>query len=178
MTASINYHVGDWVIVKFPTEETGWPRKLSRPWNGPYRITTVNGPGESVSKIYYPEFKFTNLALSFVQQTFFWYGGKRRGPGCPPKWVEQVPNDVTVEETNENGYDSRAPTSQGDHTNSQDNVIPGNSESRGVHHKMKSGLTQQKRTNNRYSLHQNPHPSKKYSDWQAWGQAYCVEGVM
>ena len=56
-----------------------------------------------------------------------------------------------------------APTSQGDHTNSQDNVISGNSESRGVHHKVKSGLTQQKRTNNRYSFHQNPHPSKKYS---------------
>ena len=45
---------------------------------------------------------------------FVWYGEKRRGPGRPPKWVEQALNDTTLEETNENGNDSRALTPQGD----------------------------------------------------------------
>ena len=27
--------VGDWVLVKFPQEESGRLRKLSRPWHGP-----------------------------------------------------------------------------------------------------------------------------------------------
>ena len=33
------YQVGDWVLVRFPNEETGAYRKLSRPWHGPYRST-------------------------------------------------------------------------------------------------------------------------------------------
>ncbi len=32
------YQLGDWVLVKFPREETGKQRKLSRPWHGPYRV--------------------------------------------------------------------------------------------------------------------------------------------
>ena len=29
---------GDWVLVKFPQDETGRNRKLSQPWHGPYRV--------------------------------------------------------------------------------------------------------------------------------------------
>ena len=38
----VTYRVGEWVLVKFPAEESGKMRKLSRPWHGPYRITKVN----------------------------------------------------------------------------------------------------------------------------------------
>ena len=27
------------------------------------------------------------MCLSGFPSGFFWYGGKRHGPGCPPKWV-------------------------------------------------------------------------------------------
>ena len=40
---------GQWVMVKFPQDETGQFRKLSRPWHGPYRVLTVEDPNLSVS---------------------------------------------------------------------------------------------------------------------------------
>jgi hypothetical protein len=33
-----DYQIGDWVLVRFPQEESGKQRKLSRPWHGPYQI--------------------------------------------------------------------------------------------------------------------------------------------
>ena len=50
---------------------------------------------------------------------FFWYGGNRRGPGRPPKWVEQFLTDNQLKETNNENY--RISASQGNHT-SQDDV--------------------------------------------------------
>ena len=46
-----NYVTGDWVLVKFPSEESGKMRKLSRPWHGRYRITNTRGPDVDVSKV-------------------------------------------------------------------------------------------------------------------------------
>ena len=40
--------------MKFPGEETGRMRKLSRPWHGPYRVLEVNGPDITVEKVYRP----------------------------------------------------------------------------------------------------------------------------
>ena len=31
------YRIGDWDLVRFPNEESGKQRKLSRPWHGPYQ---------------------------------------------------------------------------------------------------------------------------------------------
>ena len=39
------YRTGDWVLIRFPSEETGKQRKLSRPWHGPYRITACRHKG-------------------------------------------------------------------------------------------------------------------------------------
>ena len=50
-----NYVTGDWVLVKFPPEESGRMRKLSRPWHGPYRITNTRRPDVDVSKVYRPQ---------------------------------------------------------------------------------------------------------------------------
>ncbi len=35
------YRVSEWVLVKFPADETGRMRKLSRPWHGLYRVVQV-----------------------------------------------------------------------------------------------------------------------------------------
>ena len=43
-------HVGDWVMVRFPQDDTGKRRKLSRPWHGPYTILCCNDPDVTVTK--------------------------------------------------------------------------------------------------------------------------------
>jgi len=35
------YKLGDWVLVRFPHEESGRLRKLSQLWHGPYRVTSL-----------------------------------------------------------------------------------------------------------------------------------------
>ena len=52
-SVSIDYKVGDWVLVRFPQDETGAQRKLSRPWHGPYRIVSCDDPDLTVSKVYF-----------------------------------------------------------------------------------------------------------------------------
>ena len=47
------YHIGDWVLIKFPAEETGKQRKLSRPWHGPYRVTSMRSPDIVAVKVYF-----------------------------------------------------------------------------------------------------------------------------
>ena len=37
-TKETTFRVGDWILVRFPQDESGRWRKLSRPWHGPYRI--------------------------------------------------------------------------------------------------------------------------------------------
>lgn len=54
-TKQLNYQVGDWVLVKFPSDETGKNRKMSRPWHGPYRIIERLDPNLTVKNAYFPE---------------------------------------------------------------------------------------------------------------------------
>ena len=72
-------------------------QKLSRLWYGPYRITKINGPNLSALKVYHPQKDGITVHLSKVKHYpinfpagFYWYGGKSKGPGRPPKWVEQL----------------------------------------------------------------------------------------
>ena len=48
------YRMGDWVLIRFPSEETGRFRKLSQPWHGPYRITSCNDMNVTTVKMYFP----------------------------------------------------------------------------------------------------------------------------
>ena len=89
--------VGEWVLVRFPQEETGRNRKLSRPWHGPYRITERRDPNVSATKVYFPEENAIKVHLARVCRCprelpagYYWYGGKRKGPGRPPKWVDKL----------------------------------------------------------------------------------------
>ena len=43
-----DHWVGEWVLVKFPADETGLMRKLARPWHGPYRVLEMNYPDVTV----------------------------------------------------------------------------------------------------------------------------------
>lgn len=51
----LTYQVGDWVLIRYPPEETGKQRKLSMPWYGPYRITAMTDTGVAAVKVYYPQ---------------------------------------------------------------------------------------------------------------------------
>ena len=91
-----DYRVGDWVMVHFPQEESGALRKLSRPWHGPYRIEHCDGPDATVIKVYFPQDGRIQVHQTRIQHCpdipagFYWYGGKRSGPGRPPKWTNNV----------------------------------------------------------------------------------------
>ena len=52
---SRTYRPGEWILVKFPCDESGKQRKLSRPWHGPYRVVSTAGPDVTAQKVYFPE---------------------------------------------------------------------------------------------------------------------------
>ena len=88
---------GDWVLVYFPQDDSGKNRKLSRPWHGPYRITSLDSPDVCVAKVYFPQDPQIRVHQTRMKACppnfpagFYWYGGRRRGPGRPPKWVEPL----------------------------------------------------------------------------------------
>ena len=90
-TRCTHFDIGDWVLIKFPAEESGKLRKLSRPWHGPYKILLVERPTVTATKVYYPQEGQIKVHLQRVQPCpmefpagFYWYGTKRKGPGRPP----------------------------------------------------------------------------------------------
>ena len=67
---------------RFPREESGRQRKLSRLWHGPYRIVEVNDPDGSVVPVYFPEKGSIQIHQTRVNPCtgklpagFYWYGG-------------------------------------------------------------------------------------------------------
>ena len=83
----------EWVFVHFPQEQTGWMRKLSCPWHGPYRICTSSGPDVSVTRVYFPgevHLKRVMPCPPYLPAGFFWYGPKHKSPDNPPRWVETM----------------------------------------------------------------------------------------
>ena len=93
----VNYQLGDWVMVRFPQEETSKQRKLSRPWYGPYRVVERRDPDVTVVKVYAPQDGRQQVHQARVTPCppelpsgFFWYGNRRARPGRPPKWVDRL----------------------------------------------------------------------------------------
>ena len=81
----------------FPQDEVGRNRKLSRPWHGPYRVLEKKDPDITLCKVYFPLEKNIQVHQTRVQPCpmnfpagCYWYGSKRAGPGCPPKWVDRL----------------------------------------------------------------------------------------
>ena len=51
----VSYSIGEWILIRFPQEETGKRRKLSRPWHGPYRITALTQTDVTAVKVDFPQ---------------------------------------------------------------------------------------------------------------------------
>ena len=83
--------------MRFPQDETGKQRKLSRPWHGPYRVTQINDPDITVVKVFFPDDGpiqvHQSRACMCPEQLpagFYWYGGNRKSAGKVPKWVDRL----------------------------------------------------------------------------------------
>ena len=84
-------------MVRFPADGSGRNRKLSRPWHGPYLITSVKHPNVSVAKVYFPPEKQIMIHQSRVKHSstnfpagFYWHGGKQKTQGRAPTWVQNL----------------------------------------------------------------------------------------
>ena len=120
------YRVGDWVLVKFPADETGKARKLSRPWHGPYRVVDIRQPDVTVVKVYRPQDGRIQIHQTRVTPCppafpagYFWYGDKRPRPGRPPKWVDELLQGGT-REANVDENDKATPAEGKDHSSDHD----------------------------------------------------------
>ena len=73
------FQIGDWVLVHFATctlcPRRDWEdKKLSQPWNGPYRIVSRDDPDVTVTKLYFPDDPQIQVYQSRVQP-------------CPPSFL-------------------------------------------------------------------------------------------
>ena len=91
------YQVGDWVLVRFPHEETGAQRKLSRPWHGPYHVVKCQPPNITVVKVYKPQdsqIHVHQISVTPCPKEFpaghYWYGNSLKSTDCVPEWVNQM----------------------------------------------------------------------------------------
>ena len=114
------YRVGDWVLVKFPREESGKNRKLSRPWHGPYRVVDCKEPDLTVTKVYRPQDNQIQIHQervtpwpSDIASGYYWYGRQNHSPGRPPKWIEGL-GDRTVTEEADEGEENDTPLCETD----------------------------------------------------------------
>ena len=189
------YRVGDWVLVKFPHEETGKQRKLSRPWHGPYRVVSHENPDVTVVKIYFPQ--ETQIRIHQTRVTpcpddfpagYYWYGRKQHSPGRPPRWLETLLD--TVNENEENGS-SISPgieqldpslSPEGDGAESESESNPESEPNSGPESDQESdseceesGICE--RESNRYTLRKHVNPPERLMKVRS-GRAFSREGVM
>ena len=80
-------------------------RKLFRRWHGPFRIKSREDPDVTVANVYFPGDAPIRVHQNRVAHCprefpagYFWYGGKRKGRGKPPKWVEKLLQAPSSEE--------------------------------------------------------------------------------
>ena len=83
--------------MRFPLDETGKQRKLSRPWHGPYRVTQINDPDITAVKVFFSDdgpiqVHQTRACLCPEQlpARFYWYGGNRTSAGKVSRWVGRL----------------------------------------------------------------------------------------
>ena len=106
--------------MKFPQDETGRLRKLSRPWHGPYRVIDKHNPDITVVKVYAPQDGQIQVHQSRcppeLPAGFYWYGSRRSSPGRPPKWVDKL-----LQGTTSTAVHSPEPVHQSNATSTDDN---------------------------------------------------------
>ena len=91
------YKIGDWVLIRFPHEETGKKRKLSKPWHGPYRVLKQSDPDVTAVPVHFPDSGSIQVHQSRVcpcppkwPTGFYWYGGNKLSRGGVPRWLEKL----------------------------------------------------------------------------------------
>ena len=96
------------MLIRFPGDETGRLRKLSRPWHGPYCVTSHNETNLTAVKVYFPRESPIQVHQVRVKLCprgfpagFYWYGAKQQGPGRPPRWVLANSESQTQYQTGE-----------------------------------------------------------------------------
>ena len=79
---SLDYKIGDWILIRFPAEEYGAQSKLFKPWYGPYHIVSFTETGVNAVKVYKPEDGAISVHASRVSKCppafsagSYWYGG-------------------------------------------------------------------------------------------------------
>ena len=82
--------------MRFPHEESGKKRKLSKTWHGPYRVIKKKDPDVTVVPVYFPE----SGPIQVHQRVcpcppkwptgFYCYGGNRLSRGALPKWLDKL----------------------------------------------------------------------------------------
>ncbi len=89
------HKIGSWVLIRFPQEESGGLRKLSRPWHGPYRVIEVTPTGITAERVYTSTRNPIRVHLRRVSRCppnfpagYFWYGDRRNGLGRLPNWIK------------------------------------------------------------------------------------------
>eukprot|EP00731_Ephydatia_muelleri_P031156 Em0022g670a len=107
-----DHDVGDWILIKFPQEESGRNRKLSRPWHGPYRVVSHSDTGVVASKVYFPEEECIKVHLTRTSlcpvgfpNGFYWYRRRQSSNSrLYPEWVDALcwPNAVPTQHSEVN----------------------------------------------------------------------------
>ena len=146
-----DYRIGEWVLVKFPADETGRMRKLARAWHGPYRVLRTNEPDITVEKVYRSQdgtIQVHKTRVTPCPDTFpagyHWYGDRRQSPGRPPRWVDQLLRDT--EQENVSRHDEAPDTATSDPT-PRGECVPASSEASCAH-----DIEREDRPSNRYRL--------------------------
>ena len=159
------YQIGDWVLVRFPQEETGRLRKLSRPWHGPFRITDINGPDVTVIRVYFPEDKPIQVHMLRVSPCppdfpagYYWYG-KKKSSGRPAPWVEKLlstEQQTSQEDQLEEGSDEEDPEEEpSTETESEESDSGG-------HQETTEPAERLPRRSTRYGLREKVRPPSRY----------------
>ena len=115
----------------FPHEETGRMRKLLRPWHGPFRVVSREDPDITVSNVYFPndtQIKVHQSRVSHCPKEFpagyYWYGGKRKGTGAPPAWVDKLLNSPGQSDFNSSSETAETEMTEASEPEGQDNDSP------------------------------------------------------
>ena len=132
-------------------------------------------PDITVTKVYFPREDPIQIHLNRVcpcpsafPAGYYWYGGKRKGPGRPPRWVDEFLSDQTSPDNSESTVDHDNETSPSETDESKEADYPegedeadssaGESEAEST----QPGADQQVRKSGRFHLRERVLPPQRY----------------
>ena len=134
-TSTEEYREGDWILIRFPSDESGKQRKLSRPWHGPYRVVASTPTGVSANKILMTrtQYKFIYIGSLGAPQVFqpgiFGMEISVKDPGDHLKnYIIQRENQISTmtmpQNDDKNHNDEEACSSRSNKDICEDKVLP------------------------------------------------------